>query len=250
VARDDGSMRELEGLPRQKSIFLGSGATVVEVDEGASRFSHDLLEDAKTGGFLDQRENHLRAGELARGECLDLFSHHGGFALALAGKADRVEAVELDARAAARAAANARLSRRDNVDVRQADAFAVLREHEAAGRRFDVVVVDPPALAKRGGGGPQKGGGAARGPNDAALRAYRELNLRALRITRPGGFLVTCSCSAKMTAPIFGDMLVEAARDSGRSATVVERRGAAGDHPVLLGLPESEYLKCWILQVL
>jgi 23S rRNA (cytosine1962-C5)-methyltransferase len=256
LARDDGSTRELEGLPRRKAVLFGApgAATVAEVREGHASFSHDLLEDAKTGGFLDQRENHVHVGELARGEALDAFSHHGGFALAMAAnraQVTQVTAIEQDPRAAARAAENARRSGlAERVRVETADAFVLLREYERVGRQFDTVVVDPPALAKRAGGGPRQGGGASRGPNDQALRAYKELNLRAIRLTRPDGLLVTCSCSGKVTAEIFAGMLAEAARDAGRDVVILERRGAASDHPVLVGVPETEYLKCWICRVL
>lgn len=238
VARDDGSARDHEALERRKGVLAGGGPARVEVAEGRARFEVDLLEDAKTGGFLDQRENHARVAELARGEALDAFSYHGGFALALAARAERVLALEVDARAVERARRNAAASGFTNVEVRQVDAFAALRELEREGRAFDVVVVDPPALAKR------------RGAVEQALRAYKELNLRALRITRRDGLLVTCSCSGRVTADLFGRMLVEAARDARRDAVVLERRGAGRDHPVLVGVPETEYLKCWILQVL
>ncbi len=237
AARDDGSARDHEGLPRRKSILAGGGPTRVTYREGAARFTVDVFEDAKTGGFLDQRANHARAGQLARGEALDAFTYHGGFALALAQRADRVIALDEDPRAAARAAENAAASGLKNVEARTADAFAELRRFEREGRRFDVVVVDPPALAKRKAGG------------EGALRAYHELNLRAFRITAPGGWLVTCSCSGKVTAALFEEMLVGAARDAGRDAELLERRGAGPDHPVLLGLPETEYLKCFILRV-
>jgi 23S rRNA (cytosine1962-C5)-methyltransferase len=238
VARDDGSMRDHEGLPRRKGVLLGDGPTTVRVREGKAVLELDLLEDAKTGGFLDQQGNHARAGELARGEALDAFTYHGGFALAMAPRAASVLAFDQDARAVERARRNAAASGFANVEVRVADAFVALRELERTGRAFDTVVIDPPALAKRG-----------KGPVEQALRAYRELNLRAFRITRPGGTLVTCSCSGKVTPALFGEMLVAAARDAGRDAVVVERRGAGPDHPVLLGVPETEYLKCWVLQV-
>jgi 23S rRNA (cytosine1962-C5)-methyltransferase len=236
AARDDGSARDHEGLPRRKGVLAGAGPTRVTYAEGAARFTIDVLEDAKTGGFLDQRENHLRVAELARGEALDAFTYHGGFALALARGAERVVALDEDPQAVARARANAAASGLANVEVHAADAFAELRRFEREGRRFDVVVVDPPALAKRKG--------------VDALRAYKELNLRAFRIARPGGWLVTCSCSGKITAELFEGMLVEAVRDAGRDAHIVERRGAAADHPVLLGLRETEYLKCFVLRVL
>jgi len=236
AARDDGSARDHEGLPRRKGVLLGDGPTRVRVREGAATLELDVLEDAKTGSFLDQRENHLRAAELARGEALDAFSYHGGFALALASRATRVLALEENPHAAARARANAELSGFTNLTVEVGDAFQALRRLEREGRRFDVVVVDPPALAKRG-------------PVTTALRAYKELNLRALRLTADDGWLITCSCSGKVTAALFEGMLVEAARDAGRTAAIVERRGAATDHPALLGVPETDYLKCFILRV-
>jgi 23S rRNA (cytosine1962-C5)-methyltransferase len=237
VARDDGSARDHEGLPRRKGVLAGGGPMQVTYAEGNARFTVDVFEDAKTGGFLDQRDNHLRVAELGRGQALDAFTYHGGFALALAQGAEHVVALDEDARAAARARANAAASGLGNVEVHVADAFAELRRFEREGRRFDVVVVDPPALAKR------------KGPVEAAARAYKELNLRALRLTRRDGHLVTCSCSGKMTAALFEEMLVDAARDAGRDAVILERRGAGADHPVLLGAPETEYLKCFVLRV-
>ena len=250
AVRDDGSARDHESLPRRKGVIVGGGSTRVTYGEGKARFTVDVLEDAKTGGFLDQSANHARAGELARGQALDAFSYHGGFALALAGKAEHVVALEEDPQAAARIGENAVASGLANVEVRTTDAFAELRRFEREGRRFDIVVVDPPALAKRKAGsagapGPQRSGA----PSNDALRAYKELNLRAFRITASDGWLVSCSCSGRVTAALFEEMLTDAARDAGREALVVERRGAGPDHPVLLGLPETEYLKCFVLRV-
>jgi len=238
VARDDGSVRDHEGLPRRKGILAGDGPATVTFREGPARFAIDLLEDAKTGGFLDQRENHARAAEVAAGEALDAFTYHGGFALAMAPRADRVLALDADARAAERAAGNAAASGMGNVEVRHADAFVQLRAFEQGGRRFRTVVLDPPALAK------------GRRDLDAALRAYKEINLRAMRIVEPDGWLITCSCSGRVTPAAFESMLAAAARDARRDVTLVERRGAAADHPVLLGVPETEYLKCHFLRVL
>jgi 23S rRNA (cytosine1962-C5)-methyltransferase len=239
VRRDDGSMRDHEALPRAKGVLLGGGPTLVQVREGEATLELDLLEDAKTGGFLDQRENHLLAATYARGEALDAFTYHGGFALALARRADRVTAIDESAAAIDRARRNATLSKIANVSFETADAFQVLRELERAGRTFDVAVVDPPALAKRSGGSIEQ-----------ALRAYKELNLRALRLVKPDGILVTCSCSGRVTGELFDRMLADAARDARRDAAILERRGAATDHPVLLQVPETEYLKCRILRVL
>jgi 23S rRNA (cytosine1962-C5)-methyltransferase len=173
----------------------------------------------------------------ANGRGLDLFSYHGGFALALATRAREVLAVELDEAAAARLADNAHQNQRPVV-VRQANAFDLLRELERAGERFDVVVLDPPAFAKR------------KGELAAAARAYKELNLRALRLVETGGSLITCSCSGKMTPERFGAVLADAIADVKRPVQVLERRGASRDHPGLIGVPETEYLKVWVLRVL
>ncbi|MEN9796609.1 MAG: hypothetical protein RL653_305 [Pseudomonadota bacterium] len=237
VCRDDHSGRDFEQLPREKRLLHGSGAAV-RYHEGETCFEVDLLEDMKTGGFLDQVDNHLRAGELARGEALDTFTYHGGFALSLARGCTSVLAVEQDAQAAARAAENARRNGRAHVTVQQANAFDVLRTFEKEGRRFDTVVLDPPAFAKRKEG------------VQTALRAYHELNLRAFKLLRPGGLLVTCSCSGKVTRQAFEDMVASAAGDAKRPVALLERRGAGVDHPPLVGLPETEYLKTFFYRVL
>jgi 23S rRNA (cytosine1962-C5)-methyltransferase len=234
VLRNDTSAREFEFLERTTTLVSGDD-TRCRYHEGENEFEVDLLKERKTGGFLDQRENHVRAGELARGEALDTFSYHGGFALALARRADRVLAVDQDEVAVETARANAARNGLSNVELRAANAFDVLHEFDREKRRFDTVVVDPPAFAKRKEGIP------------AALRAYRELNLRALRILRPGGVLVSCSCSAKITPAMFEELLLEAARDAKRPVQVLERRGAGRDHPGLIGVAETEYLKCFVL---
>jgi 23S rRNA (cytosine1962-C5)-methyltransferase len=238
VARDDGSARDFEGLPRRKQILLGEGSTRVVYQDAGSAVEVDVMEDGKTGGFLDQVENHARAGEYAHGDALDAFTYHGGFALALArGGARSVLALDESAPSVARARQNvARNSAA--VTVEQANAFDALRAFESEARRFDVIVVDPPALAKR------------KSAPGAAERAYKELNLRGLRLLNAGGVLITCSCSGKMTPAQFGDVVATAARDAGRAVQILERRGAGRDHPTLLGVPETDYLKCWILRVL
>jgi 23S rRNA (cytosine1962-C5)-methyltransferase len=185
VARDDGSGRDFEQLPRESRVLHGPPEAEVEWREGQAVFRTDLLHGMKTGAFLDQRENHLRAGELGRGRALDAFSYHGGFALALAARCDSVLALEQDPAAAARLAENVRKNGLPNVETREANAFDVLHQLDREGERFDTVVLDPPGLAKRKEG--------AR----TALRSYRELNVRALRLLRPGGLLVTCSCSGR-----------------------------------------------------
>lgn len=238
VCRDDASGRDWEGLPREVRLLHGNAPARFSYHEGQNRFEVDLLEDMKTGSFLDQVDNHVRAGELGRGEALDCFSYHGGFALALATRCESVIAVEQDAQAASRAEANARANGRSNVTVRLANAFDVLHEFDRSGRKFDTIVIDPPGLAKRKEG------------LQTALRAYHELNFRALRCLKPDGLLVTCSCSGKLDRAGFEQMVLGAAADAKRQVQILERRGAGLDHPVLGTLPESEYLKAWFLRVL
>lgn len=240
VARDDSSARDFEGLPRRRALLHGEGATTVQYHDAGSLFEIDVMSDGKTGAFLDQSENHARVSEYvpAGGEALDAFTYHGGFALALArGGAATVLALDEAAPAVERARANAARNGCPQITVEQANAFDRLRQLEADGRRFDVVVIDPPALAKR------------KSAFGAADRAYKELNLRALRLAKGGGIVVTCSCSSKMTPDRFGAIVEDAARDAGRAVQLLERRGAGRDHPPLLGVPETEYLKCWILRV-
>jgi 23S rRNA (cytosine1962-C5)-methyltransferase len=237
VARDDGSGRDFEGLPREVRSLHGAG-DVVDFREGENSFRVDLLHDMKTGSFLDQVDNHLLAAQLGRGRALDCFSYHGGFALALALRCQEVLAVEQDEAAAERIRENAIRNGRAQVRVQAANAFDVLHEFDRSAERFDTVVLDPPGLAKR-----------TKGP-DAAMRAYRELNVRALRLLRPGGLLVTCSCSGKISTSAFEEMLLGAAEDVRRPVQVLARRGPGPDHPALGGLPETEYLKAFFLRAL
>lgn len=236
--RNDTASRDFEGLPRTSSLAKGEGPAIATFHEGENLFEIDLIADAKTGSFLDQRENHLRATEYARGRGLDCFTYHGGFALALARGCDSVLAVDQADAAVAKAQANVERNGLTNVEVRAQNAFDLLRRLDADGERFDVVVLDPPGLAKRREG------------IAAAERAYKELNLRALRILQPDGVLITCSCSGKISPEHFGEILQSAIVDSRRSVQILERRGAGRDHPGFAGLAESEYLKCWVLRVL
>lgn len=249
VCRDDGSGRDLESLPRTAGVLLGPEASEARVrfHDAGSLMEADLLHDRKTGSFLDQQENHAAVADYARrlfpdgGKALDCFTYHGGFALALARAGLDVTACDEDPEAIGRAQKNAALSG-SQVDFRVANAFDLLRLLEASGARFDVVVLDPPALAKRG----RAAGGR---PDDSAWeRAYKELNLRGLRLLAPGGVLVTCSCSGRVSDSDFGAIVEAAARDVGRPVQLLEKRQAGRDHPVLVGLPESGYLKCWILR--
>jgi 23S rRNA (cytosine1962-C5)-methyltransferase len=235
--RDDGSARDFEGLPREQKLLRGADAKS-SYHEGQNLFEVDLLSDHKTGAFLDQRENHLWAQQYARGRGLDTFSYHGGFALSLARGCEKVTAVEMDVGAAERIRHHAKLNGLANVDVTTGDAFEVLRTLERQKAQFDVIVVDPPAFAKRQGG------------VDGAARAYKELNLRAFRMLKPDGILISCSCSGKMVEEHFLEVVQSAARDAGRMAQLLEKRGAGRDHPVLSSVPETGYLKCHIYRAL
>ncbi|HTA18960.1 MAG TPA: methyltransferase domain-containing protein [Polyangia bacterium] len=245
IARDDGSARDFEGLPRFAGIVAGDGPTRVEYRLGPNRLEADLLTDSKTGGFLDQADNHAAVAALAppNARALDAFTYHGGFALALARRGGPVLATDEDADAVARATDNARRNGLANLEVRRANAFDLLRDLEGRGERFDVVVIDPPALAKRGGTN-------AAAALTAADRAYKELILRAARLTRAGGLLVACSCSGRVSRAHWDELCVEGLADAGRSAQVLARNGAAADHPELVGVPETGHLKTWILRVL
>ncbi len=245
IARDDGSARDFEGLSRFAGVVAGDGPTRVEYRLGPNRLEADLLTDSKTGGFLDQADNHAAVAALAppNARALDAFTYHGGFALALARRGGPVLATDEDADAVARATENARRNGLANLEVRRANAFDLLRDLEGRGERFDVVVIDPPALAKRGGTN-------AASALTAADRAYKELILRGARLTRAGGLLVACSCSGRVTRAHWDELCAEGLADAGRSAQVLARNGAAADHPELVGVPETGHLKTWILRVL
>jgi 23S rRNA (cytosine1962-C5)-methyltransferase len=239
ISRDDGSARDFEGLPRQKAILAGGGATEVEYRLGENRLVADLFTDSKTGGFLDQADNHALIAELTPkgARCLDAFTYHGGFALALARKGGPVLANDEDAQAVARTKANAERNGLANMTVDHTNAFDLLRSLEGDGKRFDVVVLDPPAFAKRKSG------------DTAADRAYREVILRGLRLAVANGLVVACSCSGRVSREHFDQLIAEAAADSGRNVQVLARMGAGRDHPELVGVPETGHLKCWVLRV-
>jgi 23S rRNA (cytosine1962-C5)-methyltransferase len=238
VNRSDVGVRALEGLEPFKGVMRGTLPSLLEVNEGEVMLSVDLLQGQKTGTFLDQRENHVLAAEYAFGEALDCFSYAGGFALQLARKAERVTAVEISESAAELIRRNAGVNTLSNVDVVVANAFDFLRDAVDEGRKFDVIVLDPPSFAK------------SKDALDAALRGYKEINLRALQLLRPGGFLITASCTYHVDEGRFEEMLEAAATDARRRVQVVEKRGAARDHPVLLHLKETRYLKLFVLRVL
>jgi 23S rRNA (cytosine1962-C5)-methyltransferase len=236
VERNDVKVRELEGLRQIKGILRGVLPEEIELREGEVRMALDLMGGQKTGAFLDQRENHLRAGEYAAGRCLDCFTYGGGFALQMARRAERVTAVEMQAPAAELARRNARLNGLENLEVVEANAFDYLRDQAEQEPQFDMVVLDPPAFAKNKAALP------------AARRGYKEVNLRALQTLKPGGILVSCSCSYHLSEEMLEELILDAAQDAGRPVQLLERRGAGRDHPVLLGVPETHYLKCLVLR--
>jgi 23S rRNA (cytosine1962-C5)-methyltransferase len=236
VERNDPRVRQFEGLEQRKGILQGEIQEPIEVEEGGLRLRVDVLAGQKTGLFLDQRENHAAARAYARGRVFDAFSYEGGFALQAARSATEVLAVDASADAVARIQANAALNGLANITAREANAFDVLREAHDSGDRYDTVILDPPAFAK------------SKGAVEKAVRGYKEINLRALRILRPGGFLITCSCSYHVHEAEFEAILSSAAADSGATVTLVERRRQGRDHPVLLAMPETYYLKCFILR--
>jgi len=236
VERVDGRIRELEQLaPRQPGLLWGQkSSTLVEMN--GVRFHYDGLEGQKTGAFLDQRENYAVAAQYARGEALDAFCYQGGFALHLAPRCSSVTGVDSSRPALEMAEKNAALNGRE-LEWIEANAFDLLRDYAAAGRHYDTIVLDPPAFAK------------TKRDLGKALGGYKELNLRALKMLRPGGLLVTCSCSFHVGAADFLEVAAAAARDAHKSARILESRGQAKDHPTLLNVPETSYLKCLIIIV-
>ena len=235
--RHDAEVRLQEGLPLEVRTVHGELPPRVEVREGLVKLWVDIGGGQKTGLFLDQRENRLAAAQLSRGEVLDAFAYQGAFAMHLAPGAQRVTLVESSGPALAVAKDNASLNGFDHLDLIKANVFTFLKEAVAGGRRFDFISLDPPAFAK------------SRRDRDAAYKGYKEINRRAFQLLNPGGVLVTCSCSYNLSEPEFLEIVRAAATDAHRQARLVERRGAAKDHPALLSLPESLYLKCLILEV-
>jgi 23S rRNA (cytosine1962-C5)-methyltransferase len=234
--RVDPHIRELEQLPPRESTILQGDKTNTIFTMNGVRFHFDIREGQKTGAFLDQRENYAAASTYARGNALDVFCYHGGFALHLAKSCNSVTAVDSSRPALEVADKNALLNQRE-VEWIEANAFDLLKDYSAAGRQYDTIVLDPPAFAK------------SRKNLETALRGYKELNLRALKMLRPGGTLVTCSCSYHVGEAEFLEVVADAARDARKNARLLEKRGQSKDHPVLLSVPETSYLKCLILSV-
>ena len=238
LARNDPKVRTLEGLPQMVDVLYGTIPDAVVVTEGPIEYAADLHRGQKTGLFLDQRENREAALRYARGRLLDAFSYNGGFALTLARRCESVLAVDISGDAVARIRANASRNGIKNVEAREMNVFDELRELERSADRFDTIVLDPPAFAK----------------NKSAIRkamsGYKEINLRALKLLRPGGFLITCSCSYNVSEEMFLDVVSEAAADAPAAVSLVEKRAQGRDHPILINVPETYYLKCLILRKL
>jgi 23S rRNA (cytosine1962-C5)-methyltransferase len=236
LARNDPRVRTLEGLEQKVEVLHGTIPESVVVREGSVEYEVDLWKGQKTGLFLDQRENRDAAARYARGKLLDCFSYNGGFALRLAQECPEAEAIDISADAVARIRSNAARNNLPHVQAREANVFDELRRLEKAGARYDTIVLDPPAFAKN----------KASVPN--ALAGYKEINLRALRLLNPGGYLVTCSCSYNVNEALFAEVIHSASVDSHTPVTIVEKRLQSRDHPVLVGVPETYYLKCFILR--
>ena len=238
LARNDPKVRTLEGLEQTVAVLSGTVPEAIDVREGRVDYVVDPYHGQKTGLFLDQRENREAALRYARGRLLDTFSYNGGFALALAPRCDEVTAIDISEDAVARIRVNAERNGLSNVQARAMNVFDELRELERRRETFDTIVLDPPAFAKNKASVPK------------ALSGYKEINLRALKLLVPGGCLVTCSCSYNVSEAAFADVLASAAADARVDVAVVEKRMQGRDHPVLMTVPETYYLKCFILRKL
>lgn len=238
LARNDVPVRKLESLPLEPKVLSGEMPERVPVEMNGLSLQADLLHGQKTGVYLDQRENYVAAAHWARGRALDCFTSTGGFALHMAPSCESVEGIDSSAEALKTATANRDANGLKNVTFREANAFDYLAGLAAARRHFDTVVLDPPAFAK------------SKTNMDAALRGYKEINFKALKLLQPGGVLVTCSCSHHVNEGTLLQLVAEAALDAGRTLRVLERRAQAQDHPILLTVPETLYLKCLIFEVL
>ena len=236
IERNDVKVRGRENLPEVTSVLFGEVPDEIIINQDGIKFYVSPLGGQKTGSFLDQRENHLVARHYAFGRGLDCFTFNGGFALNLAQTCENVLAIDISEDATAMAKRNAELNNISNVEFQTANVFDALRDFETKGERFDTIVLDPPAFVK------------TRAALRSAVRGYKEINLRALKLLNPNGILITCSCSYHFSEEIFLQTLDEAARDAKRRVHLLEKRMQASDHPVLLGMPETHYLKCFVLR--
>jgi len=242
IERNDAKVRQLEGLPMIAGTLYGTAPEEFEILQHGLKFVVAPGGGQKTGSFLDQRENRLAARAAAqttnRGRALDCFTFNGAFALHLASVCERVEAIDISGEAVAAAKRNAKINELNNVEFREANVFDALRDMESSGERFDTIVLDPPAFAKN------------RASLKSAIRGYKEINLRALKILNPGGVLITCSCSYHVSEDLFLEIIAAAAIDARSRVQIVEKRIQASDHPILVGMPETYYLKCVIARVI
>jgi len=238
IERNDARVREIEGLELRGGPLYGEPPDEIEINQHGVRFRIKPLSGQKTGAFLDQRENYLAARRIARGRALDCFTFNGGFALHIATACENVLAIDISSDAIVAAQRNADLNGINNVEFRTANVFDALREMEAAGERFDTIILDPPAFTK------------SRATIKSGARGYKEINLRALKLLNPGGVLISCTCSYHMSEQMFLEIIADASIDARRRVQIVEKRGQSSDHPVLLGVPETHYLKCIIARVI
>jgi 23S rRNA (cytosine1962-C5)-methyltransferase len=238
VERNDVRVRQHEGLEMIAGTLYGEAPAEFEIAQEGIRFLVAPLSGQKTGSFLDQRENRNAARAVAHGRALDCFTFAGAFALNLANACDSVLGIDISAEAVQVARKNAELNNITNVEFREANVFDALRDMEAAGERFDTIVLDPPAFAKN------------RASVNAAARGYKEINLRAIKLLNPGGILVSCTCSYHMPEDLFLGIVAGAANDAHRKLQLIEKRTQASDHPILMGVPETYYLKCTIARVI
>jgi 23S rRNA (cytosine1962-C5)-methyltransferase len=238
IERNDVRVRDLEGLEMRVGLLYGDAPDELEIVQHGVRFLIQPLGGQKTGSFLDQRENRLAARSLAQGRALDCFTFNGAFALHLAPACESVLGLDISQDAVRAARRNSELNDARNVEFREANVFDALREMEAAGERFDTIVLDPPAFAKN------------RASVRAAERGYKEINLRALKLLNTNGILITCTCSYHMSEQMFLEIIADAAKDARRRVQLVEKRMQASDHPVLFSMPETYYLKCVIARLI
>jgi len=238
IERNDGKVRDLEGLSKQISVLKGYDPGEIVCLENGLKFYFHLSSGQKTGAFLDQRENRALAGRLSFGAGLDCFCYAGGFALNMARSCETVEAIDISESAIELAKKNAQLNGITNIQFATDNVFDRLKLYDTQKRKFDTIVLDPPAFAK------------SRAHIEAAERGYKEINLRAMRLLNPGGLLITCSCSQHIDENAFLNILTEAASDARRRVQVIEKRTQGKDHPFLISMPETYYLKCIFLRVL
>ncbi len=238
LERNDAKVRTQEGLEVVNRVVYGDVPECTEIFQGGIKFLVDLRSGQKTGLFLDQRENYVAAASYAHGRFLDCFSYAGGFSLHASPWAEHVISVDVSSQALSQARRNAELNHQTNMEFIEGNCFDLLHSYDKERLSFDMVILDPPAFAKN------------KGAVKAAMAGYKEINLRAMKLLAPGGMLVTCSCSYHMSEGTFWQVLLAAAGDAGRTVQIVEKRTQARDHPILLSVPESYYLKCFILRVL